>query len=155
MASRGWPERDGPAVDRDLAAAGRREPDEDLEQLVLALALEGHDAQHLARVELERDVAQLVAGGERANGEPDRDLALGARRGGTRDRLGRRGLARDLAEHEIDDPLVRTLGDVEDADRPPVPQDRRTVAQRLDLDEPMGDEDDAPSGRRAAARRRP
>ena len=32
---------------------------EDVEQLVLALALERHDAQHLARVQVERDVLQL------------------------------------------------------------------------------------------------
>ena len=52
-------ERDGLALDQHLAGAGALRPGEYVEQLVLALAFEGHDAQHFARVKLEADVVQV------------------------------------------------------------------------------------------------
>ena len=46
------------------------------------------------------------------------------------------------AEHELDDPLLGALGHVDDADRLALAQDRRPVADRGDLDQAVGDEDD-------------
>ena len=54
-------ERDGRAVHEQLAAARALGAGEDVEQLVLALALERDDPEHLARVQVERDVVQLRA----------------------------------------------------------------------------------------------
>ena len=48
----------------------------------------------------------------------------------------------DLAEHQLDDLVLRALRHVDDADRRPFAQDRRAVAHRRDLDHPVGDEDD-------------
>ena len=49
-------ERDGRAVDDELAAVRALRSGQDVEQLVLALALEGDDAEDLARIEVERHV---------------------------------------------------------------------------------------------------
>ena len=46
-------ERDGRAVHAQLAAARALGAGEDVEELVLALALERHHSEHLARVEVE------------------------------------------------------------------------------------------------------
>ena len=54
MASAGWRNETGLPSTRASPPLGRSRAGEDVEQLVLALALERHDAQHLARVELER-----------------------------------------------------------------------------------------------------
>ena len=64
----GVPERHRPAVDGEVAAGRAVAPREDVEQLVLALALEGDDADDLARVDLERDVLELGAQREAASG---------------------------------------------------------------------------------------
>ena len=48
----------------------------------------------------------------------------------------------DVAEHERDDPLLRALGDVDDADRLAFAQDGRPVADGGDLDQAVRDEDD-------------
>ena len=53
---------------------------EDVEQLVLALALERDDAQHLARVELERDVLELACRGSGCG--PRSAARVGGDRGG-------------------------------------------------------------------------
>ena len=60
IASYGCRAFSGLPADADLAALGRRGAGERVEQLVLALALERGDAEHLARGERERDA--LVAG---------------------------------------------------------------------------------------------
>ena len=128
------------AVNEDLAGRGTRGPGEDVEQLVLALPLQGDDPEHLARKEVERDIVQI-----RSSGEPlGRDAWLGI----TRPRRGRSppcGVGQildDLAEHELDDPVLRTFGDVDDTDRRALAEDGGPVAHRLDLDHPVGDEDD-------------
>ena len=54
-------EGDRRAVHEQLAAARAVRAGQDVEQLVLSLALERDDAQHLAGVEVERDVVQLGA----------------------------------------------------------------------------------------------
>src|SRR3972149_4247049 len=56
-------------VDEQLAGACALRAGEDVEQLVLALALEGHHPQHLSRGKVERHVLELgarcrVAGGQ-------------------------------------------------------------------------------------------
>ena len=68
--------------------------------------------------------------------------AAGARAG----RHLRLGLGDPLAEHEGDDPLLGALVDVHDADRRAFAQDGGPVADGGDLDEPVGDEDDAAVG---------
>ena len=72
-------ERDRLAVDLELAAVGTLRAGEDVEQLVLALALEGDDAEHLARPHLERHVVDL-AGREVADGQARRRLGRARRR---------------------------------------------------------------------------
>ena len=61
MASAGWRNETGRAVDQQLARARALRAGQDVEQLVLALALERDDAEHLARVEVERHVLELRA----------------------------------------------------------------------------------------------
>ena len=70
----GMVERDGRAVHEQLAAARALGAGEDVEQLVLALALERDHAEHLARVEVEGRVVQLGAEREPAR----RQARLGA-----------------------------------------------------------------------------
>ena len=151
MASAGMAERDRRAVDQQLAAARSLGAGQDVEQLVLALALERDDAEHLARVQVERDVLELRA-------RRPRPRAADARR-----RVGRPGRARrrarrppacsldDLAEHQLDDPLLGALGDVDDADRLALAQDGGPVADGGDLDHPVRDEDDRPVAAALAA----
>ena len=58
MASAGWRKTTGCAVDeRARRRAGRSRAGQDVEQLVLALALEGDDAEDLAGIQVEGDVA--------------------------------------------------------------------------------------------------
>ena len=59
-------ERDGRAVHEQVAAGRPVRAGEDVEQLVLALALERDDAEHLARVEVERHVVEPRPGTEAA-----------------------------------------------------------------------------------------
>ena len=113
---------------------------EDVEQLVLALALERDHAEHLARVEVERDILQLVPRGEASRGDAGLHVGRPSRRGRS---LGDRGhVLDDVAEHELDDPLLGALGHVDDADGLALAQDGRAVADGGDLDHPVGDEDD-------------
>ena len=53
MASAGWRNETAVPSTSELAAARPLATRQDVEQLVLALALEGDDAEHLARVEVE------------------------------------------------------------------------------------------------------
>ena len=48
----------------------------------------------------------------------------------------------DLAEHQLDDPLLRARRDVDDADGLALAQHGRAVADGGDLDHPVRDEDD-------------
>ena len=82
---------------------------------------------------------------------PWREAAHGqARLGAGRLQLGRRALrdrrrlVDDPAEHQLDDPVLRALGHVDDADRLALAQHGRPVADGGDLDHPVGDEDDRP-----------
>ena len=79
MASAGWRNETGAPSTEQLAAARAFGAGEDVEQLVLALALERDDAEHLARVQVERDVLQLRAR-RRARGPTRRGLASAGRR---------------------------------------------------------------------------
>ena len=74
MASAGWRKETAVAVDQQLARARALRPGQDVEELVLALALERHDTEHLARVQVERDVLQLRARGQAARRDPGRDV---------------------------------------------------------------------------------
>ena len=68
-------ERDGRAVHEQLAAGRALRARQDVEELVLALALEGDHAEHLARVEVERGIVEPGA-----EGKPARRQARPARR---------------------------------------------------------------------------
>ena len=84
MASRRMPERDGSAIDLEFAPVGSARAGEDVEQLILALALEGGDAEDLAGAQVERDVVESAADAQVANGEPWRrrlDRVTGSRAG--------------------------------------------------------------------------
>ena len=59
MASAGWRNETGAPSTSELAAVGPLGAGQDVEQLVLALALEGDDAEDLARIQVERDVLEL------------------------------------------------------------------------------------------------
>ena len=138
------------AIHEQLSAARTGGAGEDVEQLVLALAFERGDAQDLARVEVERDVLEPRPVGEAAHGQAGlgggcRSWAVGALRD-------RRWLVDDLAEHELDDPVLRALGHIDHADRLAFAQHGRPVADGGDLDHPVGDEDDR-TGRRPSGGR--
>ena len=75
MASAGWPERDRRAVDEELAGARALRAGQDVEQLVLALALERDDAEHLARVAGRTTTSSsFVAGRQAASGDARRHV---------------------------------------------------------------------------------
>ena len=63
MASAGWRKRTSGAVHEELPTGRPAGAREDAEELVLALALEGHEAEHLAGAQLEGDVRELRADG--------------------------------------------------------------------------------------------
>ena len=146
------PETHDPAIDAQFAAIGSARASEDLEQLVLALALERNHAQHLARVQLERDVLQVMAGPDAASHQPGlRPSRIGSDRARRRDaRLGPLGTRLLRPEHERHDPILGAWADVHDAHGLAVPQHGRAVAQGGDLDEPVGDEDDRSTTRALA-----
>ncbi len=135
----GMAERDGRAVHEQLAAARAVRASQDVEQLVLPLALEGHDPEHLARIEVEGDILQLGARAQSAGGQARRHVDGAGR--GCRPVGDGRHLLGDLAEHQLDDPLLGALGHVDDTDRLALAQDGRPVADGGDLDHPVGDED--------------
>ena len=81
-----------------------------------------------------RQAARRRGGACRPAGRVDAGGALGDRR----------QLLDDLAEHQLDDPLLGALGHVDDADRLALAQHRRPVADGGDLDQPVRDEDDRP-----------
>ena len=140
MASAGWRNETGAPSTSSSPPLGRSEPARMSNSSSWPWPLERHDAEHLARVEVERDVVQLGARAERAGRQAR--LRVGAR-GPGRDG-GRRGrhVLDDLAEHQLDDALLRARGDVDDADRLALAQDGRPVADGGDLDHAVRDEDD-------------
>src|SRR6188472_3292787 len=135
----GMAEGCGRTVDEDFATTRADRPGEDVEQLVLALAFQRDDAENLARVDLERDVLE---------GGPRREALAGEARGralapgdGLPGRLGPLGQLADLAEHQFHDPFLGARRHIDDAHGRAFAQDRRTIADRGDLDHPMRDED--------------
>ena len=140
------------AIHEQLSAARTGGAGEDVEQLVLALALERGDAQDLARIEVERDVLEPRPVGEAAHGQAG--LGAGRLQLGRRALRDRRWLVDDPPEHQLDDPVLRALGHIDHADRLALAQHGRAVADGGDLDHPVGDEDDR-TGRRPSGGRRP
>jgi hypothetical protein len=119
-----------------MASAGwRNETGEDLEQFVLPLPLQGNHSEHLARVELERNVVQLGARVERARRQAG--LRLGRSQAGPA-RLRRCGpIFSGLTEHELDYPLLGLLGDLDDPDCLAFAQHGGPVANGRNLDHPV------------------
>ena len=135
-------ERDGRSVDEQLATGGSLRAGKDVEQLVLALALERDHAEHLAGLNVERHIVELRTGAEAASREARRRTGcLWAARRPLRDRG---HVLDDLAQHELDDAFLRALGDVHDTHGLALAQDRGPVAHGGNLDHPMGDEDHGP-----------
>ncbi len=132
-------ERHGRAIDQELAPARPLGAGQDVEQLVLALALEGDDAEDLARVQVERHVVELRPGAEATSGEARFRARVARTRG--RPACNRRHLPDGLAEHELDDPLLGAVGDVHDTDRLALAQHGGPVADGGNLDHPVGNED--------------
>ena len=133
------------AVDQDLAPGGPVAPGEDVEQPVLALALERRQAEDLAGGHLEGDAGVLPVDEEVAHDQPWG--ALGARPG--------RPFPGDvphpgagLAEHGGHDlGLPALLSGVEGGDVAAVAQDGAHVAVLADLGEAVGDEQHRPVAR--------
>ena len=84
---------------------------------------------------------ELGARGQPAGREPW--LRVPGTGGGLPSLPGGRQALDDLAQHQLDDPVLGAGGDVHDANRRALAQDRRPVADRSDLDHAVGDEDDA------------
>jgi hypothetical protein len=124
-------------------SGGAAVPREDGEQLVLALALQPGDPQHLALGQAERDVPDPVAVGQPA--DLQRRLARLRVRGvrhpaGLGDRQ-----RRALAEHGGDDPLLLGFGGGVGVDVAAVAEHGDAVADLLDLQQPVGDEQHRPA----------
>ncbi len=66
----GMAERDRGVVDKHVATRRPVGAGQDVEELVLALPLEGDDAEHLAGAKLEGDILQSCPGAEAADGQP-------------------------------------------------------------------------------------
>jgi hypothetical protein len=127
-----------PPAGDDLAGGGRAVAGQDVEQLVLALALQPGDGQHLAPCQAEGDVLDPVPVGEAAHLE--RRLAPERARGVRHPpRLGDRQRG-PLAEHGGHDPLLASLGRRQGVDVAAVAQHRHPVADLLHLQQPVGDE---------------
>ncbi len=138
----GMPELHGGAVHDQLAGSGPRLAGQDVEQLVLALALERDQPEHLAVIQVEGHIAQVARRAQRARRQP-RNGVRGARLGGRRGRWRDGALGRCRAEHQGDDLLLGAgaRGDVDHAHRAALAQDGRPVAQAGDLEHAVRDED--------------
>ena len=138
----GVPEGNGLAVDRQ--GAGRRPlgARQQVEELVLPLALQGDHPEDLARVEVEGGVVQATSVAERLGADARLPLGLVGRGRDRRHLLAERDGA--FAEHQVDDLVLRAGGHVDDADGLAVAQDRGAIADRRDLDQAVRDEDDRP-----------
>ena len=150
IASAGWPNWTGRAVDLDGAARGPDRAGERAEQLVLPLPFERDDAGDLAIAEVERDVVELGADAQVADAEARRTVGVQARLrwcGAT----AARGLFDRCAEHQLDDRLLGARRHVDDADGLAVAQHGGAVAQRRDFHEAVRDEDDRAAGLALAA----
>ena len=124
---RGMAERDGHPIDEQLTAARPLGAGEDVEQLVLALALERDDAEHLARVELERDVAELrPALRSRAS---IRGVASSARAPATRAGASAAAAGMSRAMSPSIRPTIRSSAPSVTSTTPTVTPSRRTVAR--------------------------
>ena len=137
----GMSERGRRAVHEEFPAGRARGPREHVEELVLALAFECDDAEHLARVELEGCVLQFRAGADGPGRQPRCDVrrALpGCRSVGA----GLREVRGFPAEHQFDDAVLRARRDVDDADGDTFAENGGPVADRSDLDHAVGDEED-------------
>ena len=135
-------ERDGRAVDEQLAAARALGAGEDVEQLVLALALERHDAEHLARVEVERDVVELRAERQAARGQA-RPGRVGARVPVAAIAVARAGMPSTISPSISS--TIRSSEPSVTSTTPTVSPSRRTVARSQTAAisiMPVGDEDD-------------
>ena len=129
--------RDHLAVDRQLAALGAAVAGEDVEEVLLALALERHDAEHLARCHGEADVLELATAADATRFE-DRAV-LGPRQPGPGAGL----LADDghrLAEHRRHDLGLATFPRHERGDAASVTEHRAHVAVLTHLRQAVGDE---------------
>src|SRR5690348_12055722 len=106
-----------------LAAVGPANPGEAIEKLLLPLAFQRRDAEHLAEVKREADAVQDAC---LQVAHLDRDVS--ARRRARRGGFGRRHLLGDGAEHQLHDALLPTLRRLDYTDRAAVSQHRRPVA---------------------------
>src|SRR5690606_40281404 len=104
------------------------------QELRLALALQPPEAEHFARPQLKRSVAQLRPA--QALG-PEDDLVPRWRRGRLADLRG--GAA---ADHHVDQVLLGHVGQVDGPDRLPVAQYRGPIAQGKHFMKPVRDEND-------------
>jgi hypothetical protein len=130
------------ALDLDDAAGGAAQAAQRLEELVLPLPFQPHDAQNLALPQLEADRAELGPDREVRDPQP-----RGARGRGPR-RLGRAGglAGEGGAQHELHRAVLDPRLDGEVADGGPVAQHRGAVAERGDLGEAVRDVDDGATG---------
>ena len=135
--SKGWRSAHRTAIDDYLATVRLAIAGKDLEQRLLALALESGEAEHLAGRHGEADVVELASGPDAAGFE---DRAFADRRRG---RPFTRFLAHaggGFAEHRLDDRRLATLAGNERGDITAVTQDGAHVAVLAHLGESVGDE---------------
>ena len=107
---------------------------QDTEETILALALQGHHPQDLARSQLEREAVEVVRPREPLCPQHDRlvgDVRLPGHRVGSDD---------FFAQHRSHQPVLAHLRRDEGVDVGAVSQDRRPVAHAPHLSQPVGDE---------------
>ena len=127
------------ALDQDLASVRTPVAAQALEQVRLALGLEGHDAEHLAAAEGEGHVLQQ-ARAEAADLDRRAGVDLWRRR-----RVGDSSFRHDhgcrgRAEHERDDLLLAARREIDDPDRTSIPKHGGAVAECFHLGHPVRDQ---------------
>ena len=139
MASAGWPKLTARPSTSIVPCGGAAVAGQNVEQLVLPLAFQRHDAQHLALMQIKRNVGEPRSGFQPAHAQPGCDASLWTRR--LRPRFAH-GLGHRPAQHQLDDALFNPRLNREVAHRRAVAQHGGAVADRGDFGEAVRNVDD-------------
>ena len=146
MASAGWPNWTALPSTSIVPPEGRLDPESTPNSSSCPWPFERDDAEHLAVMEIERDVVELGPDAEVADADARRAFDRCARSLAIALRDGMQILLDRRAEHQLHDPLLGARSHVDDADGLAVAQHRGAIAKRGNLQQPVRDEDHRAAG---------